>query len=80
MEAPKIHFNNMDAQVDPVRHDHPGLQAPVYRDNHNVGLDEDDLEDSVDGQIVHDYQDDKVHKKVSACYIFFYISFYDNYT
>merc|ERR1739848_763469 len=59
MEAPKVHFNNMDAQVDPVRHDHPGLQAPIYRDNHNVALDDDDLEDSADGQIAHDYQDDK---------------------
>ena len=60
MEAPKVHFENMDAQVDPVQHDHPGLQAPVYRDNHNIALDDDDIEDNVDGQIPHDYHEDKV--------------------
>lgn len=63
MEAPKphqAHFENMDAQVDPIQHDHPGLQAPVYRDNHNVALDEDDLEDAADGQIPNDYSNDKV--------------------
>ena len=62
MEAPKViqsHFENLDAQVDPVHQDHPGLQAPVYRDNQNVAFD-DDLEDTADGMIPHVYANEKV--------------------
>ncbi len=63
MEAPKVvnrnrkFEENLDAQVDPVQQDHPGLQAhPVYRE-HNIGFDEDEMEDAVDGQILHhDFQ------------------------
>ena len=65
MEAPKViqpHFENMDAQIDPIQQDHPGLQAPVYRDNRNVAFDEDDIEDTADGQIPQDYQNDKVNQ------------------
>ena len=64
MEAPKIvqHFENIDAKVDSINHNHPGLQAPIYReDSHReLILDEDDIEDSADGQIPNDYQDNKV--------------------
>ena len=71
MEAPKVmqHFESLDAQVDPVQHDHPGLQAPVYRDNQNVAFDEDDLEDTADGQLPLDYiaGDQKVLKIVKLC-------------
>lgn len=63
MEAPRViqssHFENLDAQVDPIRQDHPGLQAPVYRDNQNVAFGEEDLEDTADGQIPHDYNNEK---------------------
>ena len=58
MEAPKINrrFENLDAQVDPHDHDHPGLlPAPVY--NQNVALEEDDIEDSADGQLPVEYND-----------------------
>eukprot|EP00093_Oithona_nana_P011083 11083.XXX_614690_615880_1 [CDS] Oithona nana genome sequencing. len=56
MEAPKMKFENLDAQVDPHEQDHPGLQAPVYRDNQNVAaFEEDDIEDSADGQLPMDY-------------------------
>lgn len=64
MEAPKVvHFENMDAQVDPIQHNHPGLQAPIYREaadsHHELVLDEDDLEDNADGQIPNDYHENK---------------------
>lgn len=75
MEAPKViqHFENLDAQVDSVQQDHPGLQPPmmrgdpVYRDNRNVNgdvaFDEDDIEDTADGQIPQNYLDDKVSSR-----------------
>ncbi len=60
MEAPKVvnrkFAENLDAQIDPVHQDHPGLNAhhPVYRDHE---VDEDEMEDAADGQILqHDYQ------------------------
>lgn len=44
---------NLDAQVDPVQQDHPGLPANIYREHKNgQEEDEDDMEDAVDGQIV----------------------------
>lgn len=70
MEAPKVmhhlnNFENLDAQVDPVQQDHPGiLRAPIYRDNHNDVLDEDEQEDAVDGQLLGQQQHN-YHNKVS---------------
>ena len=65
MEAPKInrqHFENIDAQVDPHDHDHPGLlPAPVYHGNQNLAFEEEDEEDSADGQLPADYNNGKVH-------------------
>ena len=63
MEAPKLEFENLDAQVDPHEQDHPGLQAPVYRDNQNIAaaaaFEEDDIEDSADGQLPMDYMNNR---------------------